>query len=205
MEAYVFALITEVLTASRKKKYFLPLIYEIFRNIGKTKGYIKFDVKTVFHKIKITEKDEWMTTFKTKYGFFEWLVIPFGLANAFNIFQKYINWAFRDFLNEFCSAYVDDILIYTDGSRTEYQKQIKIGLKRLREAGLQLNVNKCEFEMKTTKYLGFIIEINKGIIMHSTKIEIISNGRFLKQWKGSKGSWDLLIFTANSLKISPSW
>ena len=53
---------------------------------------------------------------------FEWFVIPFGLAKAFNIFQKYINWVSRDFLNEFCSVYVDDILIYIDGSRTEYRK-----------------------------------------------------------------------------------
>ena len=66
-----------------------------------------------------------MITFKTRYGFFEWLVTPFGLANAFNTFQKYINWALRDFLNEFCSINVDDILIYIDGSRTEHQKQVK--------------------------------------------------------------------------------
>ena len=79
----------------------MPLIYETFRNIGKTKWYTKFDVKTTFYKIKITEKDEWMTAFKTQYGFFEWFVIAFDLANVFNIFQKYINWVFKDFLDEF--------------------------------------------------------------------------------------------------------
>ena len=87
VEACVFVLITGVLTASRKNKIkHLPLVYETFRNIGKTKWYIKFDVKMGFHKIKITEKDDWMTTFKTKYGLFEWFVIRFGLANVFNIF-----------------------------------------------------------------------------------------------------------------------
>ena len=107
---------------TKKDRYLLPLIYETLRNIGKAKWYTKLDVKAGFQKIKITERDEWMTTFKTRYGFFEWLVIPFGLTNAFNIFQRYINWAFRNFLNEFWSAYVDDILIYIDGSRTEHQK-----------------------------------------------------------------------------------
>ena len=58
----------------------------------------------------------------TKYGLFEWLVIPFGLANVFKTFQGYINWVFRDFLNEICSAYVDDILIYIYGYRGEYKK-----------------------------------------------------------------------------------
>ena len=83
-----------------------------------------------------------MIAFKIKNGLFEWLVIPFGLANAFNIFQKYINWALRDFFDEFCSAYIDDILIYIDNSRAEYQKQVKKMLKRLRKTGLHLNVNK---------------------------------------------------------------
>ena len=114
-----------------------------------------------------------MIAFRTRYGFFEWFVTPFGLANALNTFQRYINWALRDFLNEFCSAYVDDILIYIDGSRTEHQKQVKKILERLREAGLQLDVSKCEFEVKTTKYLGFIIEVGKGITMDPTKVETI--------------------------------
>ena len=62
-------------------------------------------------------------------------------------------------------------MIYIDGPRAEHQKQ-PIFLKRLRKAGLQLNVNKCEFKIKTTKYLGFIIEIDKNIIINQTKIEI---------------------------------
>ena len=64
-------------------------------------------------------------------------------------------------------------MIYIDGYRTEHQKQVKKILKRLRKAELQLDVNKCEFEIKTTKYLGFIIEVNKNIIMDPTKVETI--------------------------------
>ena len=67
---------------TKKDRYFLPLIYETFRNIGKAKWYTKLDVRAAFHKIRIAEGDEWMTTFRTRYGFFEWLVIPFGLANV---------------------------------------------------------------------------------------------------------------------------
>ena len=109
------------------------------------------------------------------------MVIPFGLVNAFNIFQKYINWAFRDCFDEFCSSYVDDILIYIDGSRAEHQEQVIFFY--LRETGLQLNVNKCEFEMKTTKYFGFIIEMDKNIIMDPAKIETIIKWEVLKTVK----------------------
>ena len=106
-----------------------------------------------FLQNKNNRKNEWIIKYKTKYGFF---VIPFGFANVFNIFQYYINWVLRDFFDEICLVYVDDISIHTDGSRTEHQEQFF--LKRLRKTGLKVNVNKREFETKTTKYLSFIFE-----------------------------------------------
>jgi len=55
----------------------------------------KLDVVAAFHKIRIAEGHEWMTAFRTRYGLFEWLVTPFGLANAPSTFQRYINWLFE--------------------------------------------------------------------------------------------------------------
>ena len=86
------------------------------------------------------------------------MIIPFGLANALSTFQKYINWALRDYLDDFCSAYVDDILIYTERSRKEHRDHVRKMLQRLRDAGLQLDIDKCEFEVQSIKYLGFILE-----------------------------------------------
>ncbi len=105
---------------TRKDRYPLPLIYETLRTIGQAKWFTKLDVSAAFYKIRIAEGDEWKTAFRTRYGLFEWLVTPFGLANAPSTFQKYINWALREYLDEFCSAYVDDVLIYTNSSRTEH-------------------------------------------------------------------------------------
>ena len=116
-----------------------------------------------------------MTAFRTRYGLFEWMVTPFGLANAPSTFQKYINWALRDYLDDFCSAYVDDILIYSGGSREEHQDHVQKVLQRLRDAGLQLDIDKCEFEVQSTKYLGFVIEAGKGIRMDPAKIEALTN------------------------------
>jgi hypothetical protein len=89
-----------------------------------------------------------MTAFRTRYGLFEWIVTPFRLANAPSTFQRYINWAIRDYLDDFYSTYVDDILIYTDGSLEEHQEHVQKVMLRLQEAGLQLDVDKCEFEVK---------------------------------------------------------
>jgi hypothetical protein len=100
---------------TRKDRYPLPLIYETLRNISQVKWYIKLDVIAAFYKIRIVKGQEWMTAFRTRYGLYKWLVTPFGLANALSTFQKYINYALWDYLDEFCLVYIDDVLVYTNG------------------------------------------------------------------------------------------
>ena len=70
----------------------------------------------------------------------------------------------------------------------------------MREAGLQLNVSKCEFEVKTTKYLGFIIEVKKGIVMDPAKIEAIVKLEALKTVKGVQGFLGFVNFYRKFIK-----
>ena len=158
---------------TKKDRYPLPLIHETLQRISKAKWFTKFDVPAAFHKIRIAEGDEWLTAFRTRFGLFEWLVTPFGLANAPSTFQRYINWTLRDFLDDFVTAYIDDILIFTDGSLKEHRQHVRTVLQRLRDAGLQIDIDKSEFEVKSTKYLGFIVEAGKGIRMDPAKIRAI--------------------------------
>jgi hypothetical protein len=160
---------------SRKDRYPLPLIFETLRNLSEARWFTKLDIVAAFHKLRIKAGDEWKTAFRTRYGLFEWMVTPFGLANAPSTFQKYINWVLRDFLDEFCSAYIDDILIYSSGTLVEHQDQVRRVLGRLREAGLQVDIDKCEFEVKSTKYLGFVLEAGKGIRMDPDKVSAIKD------------------------------
>src|SRR5208282_3656250 len=159
---------------TKKDRYPLPLIYETLRNISKVKWFTKLDIIAAFHKLRIFEGDEWKTAFRTRYGLYEWMVTPFGLANAPSTFQKYVNWALRDYLDEFCSAYIDDILIYSSGNRQQHREHVGKVLQRLREAGLQIDIDKCEFEVQETKYLGFIIEAGKGLRMDPEKVKAIA-------------------------------
>ena len=78
---------------------------------------MKLDIIAAFNKIHIKEGDEWLMAFRTRFRLFEWLVTPFGMANAPSTFQQYINWILREFLDEFVSAYINDILIFTSGSQ----------------------------------------------------------------------------------------
>ena len=161
---------------SKKDRYPLPLIHETLNQIGRAKWFTKLDVSASFHKIRITKGQEWLTAFRTRYGLYEWMVTPFGLANAPSTFQKYINWALREYLDEFCSAYIDDVLIYTDGPQEEHQEHVRKVLQKLSDAGLYLDVNKCEFEQQETKYLGFIVRAGKGTCMDPGKVQAI------KEW-----------------------
>jgi transposase InsO family protein len=158
---------------TKKDRYPLPLIHETLERIGKARWFTKLDVVAAFHKIRIAEGNEWLTAFRTRFGLFEWLVTPFGLANAPSTFQRYINWTLRDYLDEFVSAYLDDILIFSGGTLTEHREHVNKVLRRLEEAGLQLDIDKCEFEVKSTKYLGFIVEAGKGIRMDPEKVKAI--------------------------------
>jgi hypothetical protein len=171
----------------KKDRYPLPLIKETLNQIGRAKWYTKLDVTAAFHKIRIKEGDEWMTAFRTRFGSYEWMVTPFGLANAPSTFQRYINWVLRDLLDETASAYLDDILIFTDGTLSQHHDDVRQVLKRLQDAGLYLELKKCEFDVRTTKYLGFILEAGKGIRMDPEKTQAIQNWQPPTTIKGVRG------------------
>ena len=99
--------------------------------------------------------------------------MPFDLIGAPAIFQRYINYVLREFLDEFYFAYMDGILIFTCGFRQDYREKVLRMLEKLMEAGLSLDIDEYEFEVKTVKYLGFIIEIGVGIRIDFAKVEAI--------------------------------
>ena len=86
--------------------------------------------------------------FRTHYGLFKYLIIPFNLTGTPATFQQYITWVLYNYLNEFYTAYVDDILIYTSGSLQNYRAKVHIILRKLQEIKLILNINKYQFEKK---------------------------------------------------------
>lgn len=172
---------------TKKDRYPLPLIRETLAQISRAKWFTKLDVIAAFNKIRVAEGDEWKTAFRTRYGLFEYLVTPFGLSNAPSTFQRFVNHTLREYLDIFVSAYIDDILIYTDGSLAEHRKQVKQVLSKLSDAGLQIDIDKCEFHCKKTKYLGFIIEAEKGIRMDPEKLKAIKEWEPPTTVKGVRG------------------
>ena len=79
----------------------------------------------------------------------------------------------QDYLDNFCFVYVNNILVYTDKSFEQHREHVQKVILCLREAGLQLDINKCEFEVKQTKYLGFVINTKTSIQIDPNKVKAI--------------------------------
>lgn len=158
---------------TRKDRYPLPLIDELLAQISKAKIYTKLDVRQAFHRIRMDPDAEELTTFRTRYGSYKYKVLPFGLTNGPATYQRYMNDVLFDYLDDFCTAYLDDILIYSD-NELEHEIHVKKVLQRLRDAGLQVDLKKCEFHVTRTKYLGFIIT-TEGIEVDPEKVSAVTS------------------------------
>ena len=156
-----------------KNRYPLPLISETLNRLSRAKVFTKLDIISAFNRLRIREGDEELTAFRTRFGLFEYLVMPFGLCNGPASFQHYINDTLREFLDETCTAYLDDILIYSDVEE-EHEIHVKRILQKLREAGLQADITKCDFHAKEVTYLGLIVT-TEGIKMDPKKVDTILN------------------------------
>jgi hypothetical protein len=112
----------------------LQLITETLPQLSKAKYISKIDICDAFSLIRVRDQDDSMTAICTHYGFFESLVIPFGLTNAPATFQRYVNMTLRLYLNVFCPSYLEDILIYSQ-TLEEYMQHVRQILGLLQQAG----------------------------------------------------------------------
>ena len=154
-----------------KNRYPLPLIQETLDRLVKVKYFTKLNIVTAFNKIRMAESEKWKTAFRIKYGLFQSLIMNFGLCGAPSSFQNYINDILHEYLNTFCSAYIDDIFIYSK-TKKEHLKHVQLVFRKFQNAGLQLDIDKCEFFVKEVKYLGLIIT-PEGIKMDQKKFSAV--------------------------------
>ena len=171
---------------TRKNRYPLPLIRETLERLSRAKYFTTLDIRAGFNNLRIAEGEEWKTAFRTRYGLFESLVMPFGLTNAPASFQHFINDVLRPYLDVFCSAYLDDVIIYSK-NLSEHKRQVRQVLEALSAAGLYIKPEKCEFHKTSVHYLGMVVS-ERGIEMDSKKVEAIV------EWETPKNITDLRSF-----------
>lgn len=120
---------------TRKDRYPLPLIDETLARITTAKVFTKLDIRQAFHRIRMHPDSKELTTFRTRYGAYKCKVLWEGLINGPATYQRYINDILFEYLDDFCTAYLDNILIYSDNV-LEHDAHVTKVLRRLRDAGL---------------------------------------------------------------------
>ena len=127
-----------------KNKYPIPLIADLFDQLGHAKYFIKLDLRSGYYQVRIAERDEPQTTCVTRYGSYEFLIIPFGLTNAPTTFCTLMNKIFHPYLDRFVVVYLDDIVVYSN-SLEEYKQHLREVFNVLQKNELYIKREKCSF------------------------------------------------------------
>jgi len=136
--------------------YPLPLIEELQNQLGQAKWFTSLDLKEAYYQVRMKKGEEWKTAFWTRYGHYEYTVMPFRLKNAPATFQRLINDTLREYLDDFAITYLDDILIYSDDLEA-HRRHVQKVLEKLREKVLYVKKSKSKFEIKEIEFLDYII------------------------------------------------
>ncbi|CAD6970757.1 unnamed protein product, partial [Tilletia controversa] len=118
--------------------------------------FSKIDLRGAYNLLRISEGEEWKTCFRTRYGSYEYLVMPFGLCNAPSSFQRFMNDIFRNMVDVFIVIYLDDILIFSKTAH-EHEHHVK---------------KKCEFSRDSVEFLGYRLS-KDGVTMVMDKVNSV--------------------------------
>jgi len=126
------------------------------------------------------------TTFRTRYGHYEYSVMPFGVSNAPSVFMEYMNRIFHPFLDRFVVVFINDILVYSKPEE-EHAEHLRVVLRVLKEKQLCAKLSKCEFWLREVSFLGHVIS-KGGIAMDPSKVNVVL------QWESPKSVFEMRSF-----------
>jgi hypothetical protein len=139
-----------------KNKYPLPRIEDLFDQMKGASVFLNIDLRSGYHQLKIRESDTPKTTFRTRYGLYEYTVMSFGLTNAPTYFKYLMNKVFMEYLDKFVVVFIDDILIFSK-TEEEHEEHLRLVLEKLRSNKLYAKFSKCEFWITEIAFLGHVI------------------------------------------------
>ncbi|KAM2439964.1 hypothetical protein PS1_021372 [Malus domestica] len=156
-----------------KNRYPLPRIDDLFDQLKGACVFSKIDLRSGYYQLKIKEDDVPKTAFRTRYGHYEFLVMPFELTNAPAAFMRLMNEVFQQYLDKFVIVFIDDILVYSK-SKTDHIRHLNLVLKKLREHQLYAKFSKCQFWLNQVAFLGHVVSA-QGIQVDPQKIAAVEN------------------------------
>jgi hypothetical protein len=154
-----------------KNKYLLPRIEVLFEQLTGALVFSKIDLNSGYHQLRIREEDIEKTTFCTRYGHFEFIVMSFGLTNAPAAFMEAMNRMLHEFLDDFVVMFLDDILIYSK-MEEEHERHLRLVLGALRKNQFYGKLKKCAFWLSEVAFLGHVIN-QQGIAVDPKNVAAV--------------------------------
>ncbi|KAA3469569.1 DNA/RNA polymerases superfamily protein [Gossypium australe] len=169
-----------------KNKYPLPRIDDLFDQLGGATVFSKIDLRSGYHQSRAKEVDVYKTALRTRYGHYEFLVMPFRLPNAPTAFMDMMNRVFQPYLDRFVAVFIDDILVYSR-TKEKHDSHLRVVLQILRENQLYAKFSKCEFWLREVTFLGHVVS-TEGIRVDPRKVEAVLD------WKPPKSVSEIRSF-----------
>jgi hypothetical protein len=167
-----------------KNKYPLPRIEDLFDQLKVANVFSKIDMRLGYHQLMIRPTDIPKTSFITKYGLYEFMVMSFGLTNVPAYFMYLMNNVFMDYLDTFIVVLIDDILVYYQNEQ-EHEEHLRKVLQRLQDCQLYTKLSKCKFWISEVLFLGHIIN-RDGLAVDPKKVAPILDWEAPKDVRGIK-------------------
>ncbi len=167
-------------TLIKRDRYSIFLIDKVLAQIQDSKYSTWLNIIVTFNKLHMSSESEDLTTFVTFFNVYKYKIMLFKLINESAFFQHYINNVLFECLHKFCQTYLNDILIYSKILK-KHRTHVKEVLSKLHEVDLQIDIDKCEFEIQKISFLELLIFIN-DLRINSWKVDVI------RSWKVS---WSL--------------
>ncbi|GJU26286.1 putative reverse transcriptase domain-containing protein [Tanacetum coccineum] len=156
-----------------KNRYPFPRINDLFDQLQGSSIYSKIDLRSGFHQLRVRDEDIPKTTFRTRYGHYEFQVMPFGLTNVPTVFMDLMNRMCKPYLDNFVIVFIDDILIYSC-NKEEHANHVRIISELLRKEKLYAKFSKCDFWIRMVQFLRHLID-SQGLHVDPAKIEAVKN------------------------------
>ena len=169
-----------------KSRYPLPRIGDLMDQLVGAEVFSKIDLRSGYHQLRVKAEDISKTAFRTRYGHYEYFVMPFGVTNVLGVFMEYMNRILHPFLDRFVVVFIDDILVYSK-SQEEYVEHLGIVLRLLKENKLFAKLSKCEFWLREVSFLGQVI-LKGDIEVDPSKVDAVL------QWESPKSVFEIRSF-----------
>ena len=162
------------------------MINDFFYQLRGARVYSKIDLRTGYYKLRVREADIPKTTFRTRYGHFEFTVMSFELTNAPTTFMNLMHRVFQPYLDQFVVVFVGDILIYFQYEE-EHEDHLRVVLQLLRDYQLYAKFSKCEFWLTEVRFLGDVVSA-LGMSIDPERVEAVMS------WERPKSIFEICSF-----------